>query len=240
MMNIINGRPMTIIETTDFLSKLTNSPDYKKISKLIDTEYSKFSLENLKIKATFVSDLYTTNKKLNVGKMIYFISEDKKLVFHAFGYNEIDSTEVTYSLGVDILEGNELKQLDVKKGSTHVTNSPYDGVDLDVDVETPPFHDETYTPGETNSKITTAWDPTEFCAPGGYQHCGKNCGYNMARGGGAPINELDECCVAHDRCWENFGEGNCECDGILENCARRYRTKYYIIANAIIIYFDGC
>ncbi|QOR83956.1 hypothetical protein QT235_16510 [Geobacillus stearothermophilus] len=29
---------------------------------------------------------------------------------------------------------------------------------------------------------------------------------------GTPINALDRCCQAHDRCWANFGKGDDGCD----------------------------
>ncbi|WP_051240060.1 hypothetical protein [Pontibacillus halophilus] len=63
-----------------------------------------------------------------------------------------------------------------------------------------------------------AWWTADGCLPGGYQHCGGNCGYDLDNGGGTPINKTDECCIAHDRCWSVFGEGDNCCDKELVSC----------------------
>ncbi|WP_107839610.1 hypothetical protein [Metasolibacillus meyeri] len=63
-----------------------------------------------------------------------------------------------------------------------------------------------------------------FCIPG-YQHCGPGCGYNKTFGGGAPINATDSCCVAHDRCWDNFGSWDPCCDKILLDCIKSHGTN---------------
>ncbi|WP_037341611.1 hypothetical protein [Salinicoccus luteus] len=52
-----------------------------------------------------------------------------------------------------------------------------------------------------------------------YKHCGADCGDEGSDGGGVPINPLDSCCRSHDRCYENFGYDDCECDQILGDCA---------------------
>lgn len=51
-----------------------------------------------------------------------------------------------------------------------------------------------------------------------YKHCGAGCGDYGPNGGGTPVNSLDRCCQAHDRCWENFGKDDCECDRLLGIC----------------------
>lgn len=51
-----------------------------------------------------------------------------------------------------------------------------------------------------------------------YNHCGKGCGDGGFIGGGTPINKLDECCRAHDRCYDNFGFDDCGCDKEFEKC----------------------
>lgn len=53
-----------------------------------------------------------------------------------------------------------------------------------------------------------------------YKHCGKACGDGSPTGGGTPINTLDYCCRAHDRCYANFGFDDCGCDAELESCSR--------------------
>lgn len=56
-----------------------------------------------------------------------------------------------------------------------------------------------------------------------YKYCGANC---TGQVGGVkykatPINSLDSCCRAHDRCWDTFGKGDSGCDRQLYNCANK-------------------
>lgn len=63
-------------------------------------------------------------------------------------------------------------------------------------------------------------------ANGWYRHCGRGCGDDMSLGGGTPINPVDTCCRAHDRCWKTFGDWDCNCDKILINCTKQHRWRY--------------
>ncbi|MBM7713817.1 hypothetical protein JOC94_000787 [Bacillus thermophilus] len=52
-----------------------------------------------------------------------------------------------------------------------------------------------------------------------YRYCGAKCsGKNFTQ---TPINALDKCCQAHDRCYKNFGKGDNGCDKNLQSCADR-------------------
>lgn len=242
-MNIINGRPMSTSEISSHLNEIKDSLEFNAFLKELKEEYTNFSLDNLKIKGSFIGDLYDQDNKLNISKMMIFSDEDNKLNFHSLAHNEVDNSQITYVFGIDLVIGNNLKQIDFQKGVKQVRTFEHENVQLASVLDEVPFNDPDYIPGETISKINAAWNPlnpADFCAPGGYQHCGKDCGYNGSRGGGAPINELDSCCIAHDRCWENIGAGDCTCDGYLNDCARKYRDRYWVVANAIIAYFKGC
>jgi hypothetical protein len=46
----------------------------------------------------------------------------------------------------------------------------------------------------------------QFCIFPGYNWCGPGCS-----GPGAPINETDAACKAHDECYRKYGP-SCECD----------------------------
>lgn len=59
-----------------------------------------------------------------------------------------------------------------------------------------------------------------------YKHCGPGCGDGLKYGGGTPINPVDTCCRAHDRCWKQFGKWDCKCDRILIDCAKKHRLRY--------------
>lgn len=45
-----------------------------------------------------------------------------------------------------------------------------------------------------------------FCVLPGYNWCGQSCS-----GSGAPINDVDAACKAHDECYQK-GRKKCECD----------------------------
>lgn len=50
-----------------------------------------------------------------------------------------------------------------------------------------------------------------LCLPG-YRYCGPGCS-----GPGAPTNEVDACCKAHDECYRRYGPSK-RCDEIFLNC----------------------
>lgn len=79
-----------------------------------------------------------------------------------------------------------------------------------------------------------SWWNGNGCLPGGYQHCGGNCGYELTHGGGKPINATDTCCVAHDRCYSVFGYGDNCCDKELVSCVSGHTTA---AAASIRIFF---
>lgn len=74
---------------------------------------------------------------------------------------------------------------------------------------------------ENNSDAITPLAWYDGCAPGGYKHCGSNCGDEGKYGGGTPINATDTCCRGHDRCWSKFGKNDACCDKELLNCMAR-------------------
>ncbi|RBW67485.1 phospholipase [Bacillus taeanensis] len=51
-----------------------------------------------------------------------------------------------------------------------------------------------------------------FCVLPGYKWCGPGCS-----GPGAPVNDVDACCKAHDECYSWYGP-SCECDLELIHC----------------------
>ncbi|MCA1012808.1 hypothetical protein [Halobacillus halophilus] len=74
----------------------------------------------------------------------------------------------------------------------------------------------------------------------GYSYCGRNCGTYGDFGGGSSRDALDDCCKAHDNCWRTYGNGDCQCDEILLDCAADNKwTNYdlYVTINAV---FDRC
>ncbi|MDQ0243144.1 hypothetical protein J2S09_000680 [Bacillus fengqiuensis] len=54
----------------------------------------------------------------------------------------------------------------------------------------------------------------------GYKWCGPGCS-----GPGAPINDVDACCKAHDTCYRKFGP-SCGCDRAFLDCLRPKVNSY--------------
>lgn len=47
-----------------------------------------------------------------------------------------------------------------------------------------------------------------------YRYCGPGCS-----GPGAPLNDVDACCKAHDQCYRRYGS-RCECDRMFLKCLK--------------------
>lgn len=47
-----------------------------------------------------------------------------------------------------------------------------------------------------------------------YRYCGPGCS-----GPGAPLNDVDACCKAHDECYRTYSS-RCECDRMFLNCLK--------------------
>lgn len=112
-----------------------------------------------------------------------------------------------------VVEDQEVKE---------VLTTEYDG-QLDQMIEEELPDNPNYDHDEELLSIQAPWD---ICMPGGYRHCGSDCGDKGSKGGGTPINPIDTCCRSHDRCWERYGRWDCQCDRNLINCARPHRGKY--------------
>lgn len=60
--------------------------------------------------------------------------------------------------------------------------------------------------------------PFRLCLFPGYRWCGPGCS-----GPGAPVNEVDACCMRHDLCLQK-GYHSCYCDRQFMKCLDHYRT----------------
>lgn len=239
-MTTINGRSMTEKETQIFKDEILKSNEFKKFKNvLVQNNYSDLDITTLDVATAYISDLYDADDKLLVSEMLYFLDKESNVGFHAAKYTNVETKEYKYFLGLNVREGEEVHLLDLMDGSPDVRTVPFNNEKFDIQAEVLPFNDAAYTPGETKDKVDLSdWNPTEFCLAGGYQHCGKNCGYGLKYGGGTPINALDNCCVAHDRCWTNFPNDKCTCNTILVNCAKNNRSASPVASNAIIAAFS--
>ncbi|MFS0873185.1 hypothetical protein [Paenibacillus xylanilyticus] len=115
------------------------------------------------------------------------------------------------------VEGTKLQQIEVKNNNELlVTESP---------ASENIFSFMNLIPDNSDMKVQDLFDGClvfrdDYNKSHVYKHCGKACGDGSPIGGGTPINSLDYCCRAHDRCYSNFGFDDCGCDDELESCAR--------------------
>lgn len=237
MLIIINGREMKSEEADQFIKESKAHPKFRDFLGLLENE-NDINFDTLGVRNSYVYDAADSEtKELVVGKIVVLSSPDGKNNVHLSAFKR-EVEPYVYSFGFDQFTDGVLKQFDLVKEQT-VKTVEYESNTLPDSLEEVPYNDKNFVPGESKTKAgIQAW--YEFCAPGGYKHCGADCGDYGSRGGGTPINPLDTCCRAHDRCWKQYGRNDCGCDGILEDCARRYRTQYWVVANAIIAVFNDC
>lgn len=96
-------------------------------------------------------------------------------------------------------------------------------------------HDEGFELQSTKlDEVAEKW--VSFCVPG-YKHCGPGCGDNNSWGGGTPVNAIDSCCKAHDRCYSAFGYNDPCCDREVIRCTLANRGVDASIADAIVAAF---
>ncbi|MCY8497765.1 hypothetical protein P8917_09945 [Bacillus atrophaeus] len=237
MEHIVDGRPMNNQEIKEFLLAATENPKYPEFLGRLNQEKI-VDIDSMLVKASYIFDLVDAEQKtIEVGRIVVLDNEEHSLNVHLSSYENIENSISVFSFGGDILTNKVLKQIDiVGEDSVLKSEFAFEG-DLNTDMEVLPYNNTSYTPGQTKEKIKAAWNWDEFCAPGGYKHCGKQCGDKGRWGGGKPINDLDYCCRTHDRCYDNFGFGHCKCDTPLVKCAKSLRSKYWIVANVIIKVF---
>ena len=68
--------------------------------------------------------------------------------------------------------------------------------------------------------MSTKNNRSPFCIFPGYRWCGPGCS-----GPGKPINDVDACCKAHDRCLKRHSQ--CYCDRKFLECLRQKTRPYY-------------
>ncbi len=70
-----------------------------------------------------------------------------------------------------------------------------------------------------------------FCIFPGYNWCGPGCS-----GPGAPINQVDACCRAHDECY-HLSESPCICDQMFIDSLRLYINPYTKMGRRALIMY---
>ncbi|GAA0464279.1 hypothetical protein [Alkalibacillus silvisoli] len=239
MFQIIDGAHLKGEDVTNMLDELKSLEAYQE---LVDTlaEASGASMENMKLQKTYQFNGVSNEKAVGnfYGKTLTVTDEDEKVL--------IDYSDVQYenneSDDVVFLSGSMLAEVDGKK-IQRIFNTVDGGIEVVEKERNPEFelkdayHEDlpdnpNFKLGDYSSDDVEANSWYEFCAPGGYQHCGAGCGYNLEDGGGPPINSTDLCCVGHDQCWAAHGSWDPCCDKSFLDCLSGIYTATAIAARA--------
>ncbi|WP_078598390.1 hypothetical protein [Evansella clarkii] len=240
MYQIIDGARLRDEEIANTLEELKHFEAYQE---LIDTlaEASGASLENLKLQTTYQFNVVSDKNVVGNAyvKALNFTDEDEKVLisYNDINYENDNSDDVTF------LSGSVLTEVEGKK-IQRIFNVVDGGIEIVEKEREPEFElkdayqedlpdNPDFKPGNYSTDGVTANAWYEFCAPGGYQHCGAGCGYNLPDGGGAPINATDRCCVGHDQCWAGHGDWDPCCDRNFLNCLVGQSTAPAIAARII-------
>lgn len=148
-------------------------------------------------------------------------STEIQILFAHYGDNKVISLERAANRPESVVgffvEDDKLKQVEVVKEEVILKETPANK-DILSFVDLIPVKNEISTQ-DMDFDGCLAFSDLDTGQYLVYKHCGKNCGDGNKYGGGTPINDLDYCCRAHDRCYSNFGFDDCGCDSQLATCA---------------------
>ncbi|WP_153834950.1 hypothetical protein [Gracilibacillus thailandensis] len=206
---------------SDLDTKLDVLFQQKKFKKLVEKmqEKEKFNPKQLAVEKAYAFEAVVGEKDRSVMKfnatIINLVNEEKNINIL---YNEIPAYE-DYYFGQIIEKGspNNVYRYKFENKEILITHN-------ETDLEKLEFTKEDIKVNDPDGISTQAWWTSDGCLPGGYQHCGGNCGYNLDHGGDDPINATDTCCVAHDRCYRVFGDNDNCCDKELVSCVEGHDT----------------
>ncbi|WIY58990.1 hypothetical protein [Bacillus arachidis] len=239
MYNIENGRYMTPEEVQEALKQAAEQKDFQNFIAEVSIRQP-IDVKNLEVKLGYMFDvLEVTPPVVSIVKSLVLQNKEGNVQLNILAFNKAGDTVVNYDFSADYKEEGSVKQYTLNK-KLEVSQQPTINIAAIENIgqfeefdNTVPYNDPNYTPGESLEKLNTKDMSVDGCLPGGYKHCGKNCGNGGRYGGGTPINGVDTCCRAHDRCYEMFGFDKCSCDNTFGDCVRPYKGKY-AMATAIL------
>lgn len=241
---ILDGK---FLDTKDIVAPLAFSAKEKKEFKLLAEEIKKhvpeFKISDLEVKLAYQADSLTALDKIAQIELLDFRNEENTVAVNVLSFNLPDEDRVVYTARVETKEeDNNLLGFEVV-GDKVIQKFAQDGEILEFGgIEALPNNPE-YVPGSNVKTQSLDWVDGKFCldneAAGKlYRHCGPGCGDGMSLGGGTPINSIDTCCRAHDRCWSVYGKGDKCCDKILASCIDPYQDQDYWSWLQINTYFQ--
>lgn len=205
-------------ELEKFMSKVTDSSQYQLvIAELL--KGNKISSDNPD--SVIAKEIKTIN--LNSRFMIVKLEAGKVTIV---ANDTLESLVIDFSIIEDKEDGKYLDQYSVVNSKIQfVGTTLYDQKFKDLIEEI----NKNKIPEELNRKniVSTMGVP---CLHGNW--CGPGCS-----GPGSPIDAVDRCCQAHDKCYERKGYFSCSCDVDLLACLKPYVTAGSEWANLIYTYF---
>lgn len=237
---MLNGAFIKNKELQKLQDKAFNSLAFDKVFKAVNNQgvYRKEPVrkKDLKVKFSYKGEILADDNNIVLGKQINFVNSSNTIILTYF---EVENVELPMNLiskaQVILPESKKIVAVTLnQEGKTEisVTDDNYQGRELPEIKEELPDNPNF----DSENKMTPfAWWTKDGCLPGGYQHCGGNCGYYpREHGGGTPVNHTDSCCVLHDRCYKD-GIKKCSCNTMLYNCVK---DDYSWAAAGIQFYFD--
>lgn len=222
MFQLLKGADLTGERVEELLRELRAKKEFQLLVEELKKQVS-FNEEDLVAKKAYHGDVELETEIVTLYYILLADKEEKILIRYAAAAEEILKGEL-YAQAVIRVDGkNQLYKLKVTDSSvsSQVIDKDYPQGKVIIPQEYLP-NDPSYVPGEMKHSVQTqVWWLGDGCLPGGYQHCGGNCGYGRKHGGGTPINLTDECCVLHDSCYVEANQGKtqkCKCDTALINC----------------------
>jgi hypothetical protein len=238
----LDGRIITEAkEQKELLASLKEKQDFVLIVQELQ-KYQDFNVDNLVVSVALEGDQINFDGKLTNVKAVTFKNPEKTV---SISYVKVDDFEQVHeSFTGKVVQEQIYKGFKAKLGEVLPTfTKEYNG-ELETEPKLTDFpNNPNYSPGKTIEGQALDWIDGKFClenedAGKTYRHCGPGCGDGMSLGGGTPINSIDSCCRAHDRCWHNFGEGDKCCDKELANCIDPYQNQDYWSWLQINTYFE--
>lgn len=199
---------------------------------------TQFKKEDLVVKVAYKFDMEIEENIIVSGKQVVFLNDQKtvQIVYREMlNYNLPESDKLAAQILVRNTNYSSLHSMSFDNNGViqvDVISADYPGTEIEIVNEDLP-DDPNYTPHPTGDLTTQAWWTSNGCLPGGYQHCGGNCGNTGDHGGGKTINYTDGCCKLHDDCYRS-GIKKCKCDAMLIQCVRNETT---VASMGIRLYF---
>lgn len=215
-------------QLNEILENLKQTEDYNRVLSLLEEKFN-FELDKSNMKAV---EVFSENQEENKNyHMVTLPSIDEKSAIEADIFNNEEQLTIkVFGRGKEnegeeklyIIQEEEIKTIDsLYSNSMNVQN--------EVSVQDWP----------TSGCALAPRSPQYPSIPIYYNHCGPGCGDAYSLGGGTPRNTIDICCRAHDRCWANFGSGDCECNAEIVSCAAQNSSVDPETATAIRAWFGS-